>query len=256
MKKSKKIILAILIVIIVILALVLITFIPTLNLKTKDMLTYESQHFVIYYEKQDENVVKDISNQLNDGYNKIFEAININTTYKTEVYVYKNIYELHVKKYGLLGMLFGPKWYIGDNIENKVIIVSPNNPGPEHSYSSIIDATLHEYVHTLMWNINPNLSKFLNEGMAGYISGNTKPGYKFQTLPNFSDTKISNPITFGNEGMYPVSYTYIEYLDENYGMEKVLELVSTGDYNKTFSRSEEDMFNEWIEFLQLNYFNM
>lgn len=256
MKKTKKVLLIILAVILSLVAILILTFIPTYNLKTKDMLKYETDHFVIFYEKQDENVLKDISAKLNEGYNKIFETINLDTTYKTEVYVYKNIDELHVKKYGLLGMVFGPDWYIGDNIENKVIIVSPNSPGPKHSYNSIVDAALHEYVHTLMWNINPNLSKFLNEGMAGYISGNCKPQYKFQTLPKFSDTQISNPITFGNTGMYQMSYTYIEYLDENYGMERVMKLISTGDYNKTFNRSEEDMFNEWIEFLELNYFNI
>lgn len=256
MKKSKKIILIVLTIILTIAAVLLITFIPTFNLKTKDMLTYESDHFVIFYEKQDENVLKDISAKLNEGYNKISETAKISADYKTEVYIYKNIDELHVKKYGLLGLVFGPKWYIGDNVENKVIIVSPNSPGSEHTYNSIVDATLHEYVHTLMWNINPNLSKFLNEGMAGYISGNTKPNYNFQTLPTFDDTKISNPITFGNTGMYQMSYTYIEYLDENYGMERVLQLISTGDYDKTFIRSEEEMFNEWIEFLKLNYLNM
>jgi hypothetical protein len=256
MKKSKKIILIILAIILSIAAILLITFIPTFNLKTNDMLTFESDHFVIFYEKQDENVLKDISAKLNEGYNKISETAKISADYKTKVYIYKNIDELHVKKYGFLGLFFGPKWYIGDNVQNKVIIVSPNSPGPEHTYDSIVDATLHEYVHTLMWNINPNLSKFLNEGMAGYISGNTKPEYKLQTLPNFSDTKISNPITFGNTGMYQMSYTYIEYLDENYGMERTMQLISTGDYNKTFNRSEEEMFNEWIEFLKLNYFNM
>ncbi len=241
------------IVIVVICLIVLTTFIPTFNLKSSTMLKYESSNFSIFYEKEDENAVKDIAEKLNSGYSKISESISLTPTYKTEIYVYRNIDEFHIKKYGLLGKIFGPKWYIGDNVENKVIIVSPNNPGTEHDYNSIVDATLHEYVHTLMWNINPKLSKFLNEGMAGYISGNTKSNYIFKSLPNFNDTKISNPIEFGNSGLYPISYTYIEFLDITYGMDKVLELISSTDYNKTFNKSEEEIFNEWIDFLKTNY---
>lgn len=170
------------------------------------MVAITKKHFIIYYEKQDENAAIDISNRLQKGYDLISNTINISPDYKTKVYIYINISEFHMKKYGLLGRIFGPEWYIGDNIKNKVIIVSPNSPGKQHNYEDVADAALHEYVYTLMWNINPKLFKFLNEGMTGYIFGNTKPDFNFNHIPSYEDTKKTNPITFGNSDVYPISY--------------------------------------------------
>lgn len=233
----------------------LISLIPTFNLKTSTMLELPNDHFEIYYEKQDENAATDIGNRLQKGYDIISKSIKLNPQYKTEVYVYSNLKEFHTKKYGLIGLLIAPDWYIGDNIENKVIIVSPNSPGKQHTYESIASAASHEYVHTLMWNINPGLSKLLNEGMAGYVSGNTKPDYKFDSLPEYNDTHITNPITFGNRGMYQISYTYIEFLDKTYGMDRVMQLIQNNDYSGTFGKSEKEVYDDWIKYFYMNYYN-
>jgi len=250
MKKKYKILLGVLIGLIVI---VLINFIPTLSLQTKDMMSMEKSHFIIYYEKNDENAAVDISNKLEKGYSLVANSISVSPDYKTKVYIYNGLDKFHMKKYGLLGKIVGPEWYIGDNIKNKVIIVSPNSPGKQHNYEDTTDAALHEYIHTLMWSINPKLSKFLNEGMAGYVSGNAKPSLKFNYIPAYEDTKITNPITFGNHNMYPISYTYIEFLDKTYGMEKVLKLIKTEDYSQTFGKTEKEIYEEWITFFKSSY---
>lgn len=236
--------------------LILLSFIPVLQLKTAGMAALEQEHFTIYYEKQDENAAADIAGRLQKGYDRISQSIRLRSDYKTEVYIYGTQKELHMKKYGLLGLLFGPDWYIGDNIGNKVIIVSPNSPGKQHDYESVADAALHEYVHTLMWSLNPKLSKFLNEGMAGYVSGNTRPQYKFNRLPKYEDTKISNPITFGNSGLYPLSYTYIEFLDKTYGMSKTLELMRAQDYKAVLGKSDRKVFDDWLKYIKKNYSNI
>jgi len=217
------------------------------------MVELNNENFIIYYEKKDENAAIDISKRLKKGYEFISNEIDMSPDYKTEVYIYKNLEEFHTKKYGFIGKFFAPEWYIGDNIKNKVIIVSPNSPGKQHGYEDTADAALHEYVHTLMWNINPKLSKFLNEGMAGYVSGNTRPLYKLGSIPSYEGTKISNPIEFGNSNMYPISYTYIEFLHKTYGLNKVMELVKTENYNEVFAKSEEEIYNDWIEFYKATY---
>lgn len=250
MKKRTK---TILICLAALVSIVFLSFIPALNLKASGMKAVAKDHFTVYYEEQDEAAAMDISNRLQKGYDIISKATNISPGYKTDVYIYSSIREFHMKKYGLLGLLIAPDWYIGDNIKNKVIITSPNSPGKQNNYESVANAALHEYVHTLMWNINPKLSKFLNEGMAGYVSGNTKPNYKFSTLPAYEDTKITNSVDFGNKGMYEVSYTYIEYVDKTYGMEKLIQLVTTHDYENTLGKHEKEIYEAWVEFLKANY---
>lgn len=81
---------------------ILLTFIPTLNLKTKNMITIQNEHFIIYYEKRDENAAIDISSRLEKDYNLVFNSINISPDYKTEVYIYSNFNKCLVKYYPLL----------------------------------------------------------------------------------------------------------------------------------------------------------
>ncbi len=77
--------------------IILLTFIPTLNLKTTNMVELTNEHFIIFYEKQDEDAAIDISNRLQKGYSYISESAGISSKYKTEVYLYNNQNKLHMK---------------------------------------------------------------------------------------------------------------------------------------------------------------
>lgn len=48
------------------------------------------------------------------------------------------------------------------------------------------------------------------------------------------------------------THTYIEYLDVTYGWDSVLKLLKTEDYQECFGKSQQDIYNEWVEFL-INY---
>ncbi|MDN5277143.1 MAG: hypothetical protein PWR01_1108 [Clostridiales bacterium] len=251
MQKKAKILL---IIIMALIFMLIITFLPTFNLKTNKMIFKETDNFVFYYEKQDENAALDMAEILEKTYKKINSAMNFNRTEKTEIYIYPNLQTFQTKKYGYLGRILGPEWYIGDNIKDKVIIVSPLNPGPVHDYNSVVQAVVHEYVHTVIYQINKKTPKFLNEGLAGYLSGNTKPDYPLENIPDIEDTRISNPIKFGNKGLYAFSYTYIEFLDKNYGMNKIMDLIKNPSaYEEIFGVSEEDIYKQWTQYLKDNY---
>lgn len=234
---------------------ILLTFIPILNYKTKNMLKYESDHFVMYYEPEDKNVVDVVSVKLNEGHNKIAGVTDLSSKERTDIYMYKYIEVFHIKRYGILFDRIAKDWYISDHSDNVVVTTSPYSPGKNKDYQSVVNSIVHEYINTVMDYVNPKLSKFLNEGVAGYVSGDSRPVYPFTRIPTFSDTKISNENSFANTGLYEVSYTYMEYLDKEYGMGKIMELVKTGNYQNTFNKSEEDIYNEWIKFIESKYVN-
>jgi hypothetical protein len=50
-----------------------------------------------------------------------------------------------------------------------------------------------------------------------------------------------------------LAHTYIEYIDTQYGWDKVLELIKSEDYEAVFGKTEKDIYNEWVEYIQ-NYF--
>lgn len=123
------------------------------------MISKETEAFIIYYETQDEEAVQDIADILEKTYKKINSEMKFNRTEKTKIYVYPDQKTFQTKKYGNICRIIGPKWYIGDNVKDKVTIVSPLNPGPAHDYDSIVQAVVHEYVHTVVYHINKKTPK-------------------------------------------------------------------------------------------------
>ncbi|MCK9860976.1 hypothetical protein CFI03_020635 [Paenibacillus sp. ATY16] len=50
-------------------------------------------------------------------------------------------------------------------------ITSPLNPGPEHTYQSILKSTVHLFTIWLVKDINPLAPKWLYQGIGGYEAG-------------------------------------------------------------------------------------
>lgn len=51
----------------------------------------------------------------------------------------------------------------------------------------------------------------------------------------------------------PLPNTYIEYIDKKYGWEKLMEIIKTEDYEMVFGKSDEDIYNEWVDYIK-NYY--
>ncbi len=90
--------------------------------------------------------------------------------------------------------------------------------------------------------------------MAGYLS-NQVPQYTInsESIPNMEQMQTSSPVEFANMDGYPLSYTYIEYLNNTYGWESVLYLARSNDFVETFGVEENEIYKGWAEYLQVNY---
>lgn len=117
------------------------------------------------------------------------------------VFIYDSQKTMQEKKYGLIGPMLGLDWYVGDNIGTDVILTSPANPGPAHTYE---------------------------------------------------DTLTRNPIRFSDCGGYTFAYTYIQYLEETYGWDKVLQIIETEDYEIVFDKTQKEIYVEWVKYIR-NY---
>lgn len=163
---------------------------------------------------------------------------------------------MQMKKYGFIGPLLGLDWYIGDNIGTNVILTSPANHGPVHDYNYIKYAVLHEIVHAYISVENPQIELWLTEGVALYLT-NGEPFYKeyldSMSIPTYADTKTKNPIKFANCGGYKFAHTYIEYLEDTYGWDKVCELLISGNYEDTFYKTKEVVYTDWVAYIKDYY---
>ncbi|QOY35518.1 hypothetical protein AWH56_023010 [Anaerobacillus isosaccharinicus] len=243
-------------VILIVVLLVVIQIYPMLNVHTNEMVREETGNFILYFEEVDRAVASEIGELLNTKRGGINHKLSFEGTEMTEVYIYPDQNTLHGKKYGMIGRLIGPKWYIGDNIGKKVLLVSPNNPGPEHSSESVVTAVVHEYVHTVVYQINRKTPKWIDEGLAVYLAGQ-KPmadSISKNPVPSFKKVKTNNPITFGNIGGYEYSYTYMRFIDSQFGLEAVGQFLRNElDYEAAFGYTEEELYDMWLVYLEKVY---
>lgn len=253
--KTKKRILIILIGTGFLLVGIIINFIPTWNLKTKDMNVLSGDWINVYYETEKE-AAKDVFTYANAKTASIAKKLGFSEKQNVNVYIYDYQNTMQTKKYGYVAPLLGLDWYIGDNIGTNVILTSPANPGKVHDYDNNKYAVLHEIVHAYVSVINQEVDLWLTEGMALYLS-NGEPFYKanleYFAIPTYNDTLSNNPLTFSNCDGYTFAHTYIEYLDKTYGWDKVLKLIKSENYEECFDKSKKEIYEEWVHYIE-NYY--
>lgn len=253
--KIKKCILIILIGAGVLLAGIIINFIPTWNLKTTDMNVLNGDWLNVYYETE-KDAAEDVFAYADAKTASIAEKLGFYEKQTVNVYIYDCQNTMQTKKYGYIAPLLGLDWYIGDNIGTDVILTSPANPGEVHDYDNNKHAVLHEIVHAYVSVMNKDVDLWLTEGVALYLS-NGEPFYKadlaYLSIPAYKDTTSNHPLTFSNCGGYTFAHTYIEYLEQTYGWDKVLKLIQTENYEECFERSRKEIYEEWVHYIE-NYY--
>lgn len=235
--------------------LLFINFIPALQLKEPHMRCYNGSYVKVYYERQ-KDAAKDVFLLTEAKAPELIKTLDIKPGQKIKIYIYDNQKTMQCKKYGYLALFLHLDWYIGDNIRTKVILTSPANPGKVHTYEENKQAVLHEMVHAYISTINPDIRLWLTEGMALYLA-NREPFYKAylkeMKVPDFKATRTGNPVKFSNMGGYTFSSTYIEYLKQEYGWDRVKKLIKTEDWEKALGKSEKEIYQDWVQYL-MNYY--
>lgn len=251
-KKALKMIFVILGIVVVLWS---INFLPTFHLKTKDMDCFEGKWIDVYYQQEGE-AAYDVFQYADTQIEAVANKLGYSEKQDINIYIYDTQSMMQAKKYGYLGPLLGLDWYIGDNIGTNVILTSPANPGTVHSYDDVKYAVLHEIIHAYISVIKPDIHLWLTEGTALYLSNGNEfyqEYLNYTSIPTFRDTCTRNPLIFSKCGGYIFASTYIEYIDVTYGWNNVLKLIETEDYMKCFEKSQNEIYDEWVLYLE-NYY--
>lgn len=242
----------ILIIVSCIVVLAIIQTLPVFFPKSIGSKSIIDKNILLYYQSGDEKGAKEVFDLLKDKSKEIRTKMNFKSDIPTKVYLYKSQKRLAIREAGFITLTFAPSWYIGDSHNGNIMMVSPYTPVKSHNHDSILNATLHELVHSIVYQINPKLSYFFDNGLATYLS-QQKPDEKIMssmTVPTLKDMHTENGLKFGNMGGYSFSYKYIEYLDKTFGWEKVVAYASgKGDYKEIFEKSEEDIYKDWCQYI-------
>lgn len=231
------------------LLLALINFIPAFRLNTGNMNVLSGHWVNVCYENEQDAAV-DTFELADARAAELADLLGVSGKPDINIYIYDNQSTMQTKKYGLIAPLLGLDWYIGDNIGTNVILTSPANPGKVHDYDNNKQAVLHEMVHAFNSVINPSMTYWVDNGLAGYLSEQVPSSEWLQNrmVPTLEQTRVGGlfaPVTFADFDGYDYSYLYIDYLVRTYSWDSVREFAATGDFKKSFGRNEKEIYDEW-----------
>lgn len=215
----------------------------------------ENDSFILYYQRGDEIGASEVFDLINEKADEIHEQMNFTKESPTKVYLYGSQRQLAIREAGLITLAFAPPWHIGDSHNGNIMLVSPYAPVKVHTHNSIMAAALHEMVHSIVYQVNGDLSYFWDNGLATYIAGQKPEEGMVQAMaaPSIQDMHTENGLKFGNMGGYAFSYSYIEYLDKTYGWQKVIDFASAkGNYEKIFNKTEKEIYDDWRKYIKNN----
>jgi len=239
--------------IIIIVTLVILQTLPVFILKPVGSKSMKNEFINLYYHPDEEKGAKEVFNLLVQKSDEIYQKMNFQKTEPIDVYIYKTQKQLALREAGFITLLFAPKWHIGDSHNGNIMMVSPYTPVKVHTHDSILTATLHELVHAINYRINKEISYFWDNSLATYLAGQVPKEieYKHVDIPSIEDMQTKNGLKFGNMGGYAFSYKYIEFLDKNYGWDKVIAFAKgDGDYIEVFKKSEAEIYDQWCTYLK------
>ncbi|WP_028611306.1 RNA polymerase sigma factor [Paenibacillus harenae] len=202
-----------------------------------------------------QKVHHDLFEELKNNVETISSKFNHRPSRKTIIEIYPDLPTFHQA----VGEANAPNWFMG-TYEGRILkIVSPLNPGPEHTYPSILKSTVHLFTMWLISDINPLSPKWLRQGIGGYEAKQMTPEFIKNTtadaiqnldIPSFQQL---NNDTWDFETMkgFQFSYLIVEFIVEKYGLDALNKVIrNPHDFNGIFKRSELELHEQWIGHLK------
>lgn len=203
---------------------------------------HETAHFTIYYKQLKPSTLDDMEQALEGNYQRSSDFFKVYKA-KTKIVIYDNVDEFQLKAYGLAYSWYLKDWSVGGASKDEIYMTSPESPDESHSYESMLEILTHEYVHTQIWQLNPDTDIWIDEGFAVYFAKQKRDIHR--EMPSFEIMQVQDGNAFGDAGGYLFGYYYIEYLFDNYLPEQLLELVKTGDFEQSLGKSKKQIYEEW-----------
>ncbi len=223
----------------------------------------ETRHFTFYAARGAEAAVPLLAKELEANYDRITDDLQMTPAGKFPFYVYADIDSYHQA----IGEPNAPANSIGSAHGTTISLLSPLNPSGGLDTQAILTAGVHEFTHALVNEINGSLDKnnysipiWLNEGLAGYESGQMTPDWRARLVKLVADEAIPSihddlvPERYYQVKGLPFSITLVEYLVKQYGYAKIIEIIKTpGQLEAILGTSTPALDASWREYLHKQY---
>ena len=220
----------------------------------------ESRHFRFHSTQGDIKVLDSLATTLENNYSRITNRLGVQIDEKINVKVFPDVKSFHAA----INQPGSPDWVVGVMDDSGLMMVSPLNPGSVHTYESLMQVIVHEFVHLAVSHAMrekgvTEIPRWLNEGYAMYESGqlndlvrkSVKSTMNHTAPPTWSQLNNVPIGEFGSMNGYGFSATIVEFLANTYGIDKLALLVSdAGKIELIYCMPRDTLEKQWVMYLK------
>ena len=224
-------------------------------------LAKESPHFKFYSTGGDIKVLDSLAITLENNYSGITNHLGVKIDKKINVKVFPDVKSFHAA----INYPDAPDWVVGTCYGDVLMMVSPLNPGSVHTYASLMQVIVHEFVHIAVSYACGDkgvtvLPRWLSEGYSQYEAGQINDHIRkiiatsviAKAPPTWKQLDTLSVMEFGSMNGFGLSVTIVEFLVVTYGIDKLVLLIKEPEKFETiYGLSESDMEKQWIHYLKL-----
>lgn len=224
------------------------------NENHKDNRIHKTEHFEFHFTSLDEANIEAIADSLEYNYDYILNSLQSDSMPKVQVNFYTTIEDLKLAVKDVEPNL--PDFAIGlaTNVA-EIHLLSPNHPNLDFQY--MVKNTIHEFVHCVSYNINPNIAnnpRWLWEAVAQYESGQVYSPTMFDYLVAHHPPTIDKLNLFTNTYIYEVGGFIAEFLVHTHGEPILHTLIeNNGDIETSLGMTEQELTEAWFDFAKEKY---
>ena len=149
-------------------------------------------------------------------------------------------------------LVFSQRWTGGVAFTDYYTILIAASPGDQgYGRRTVAHELMHLVVHQLAFNCWSDLPRWLDEGLASWAEGDLDPGQQQMLDEAISEDKLLSLDSLSGDFSahadraslsYAQSYSVVDFLIEEYGREKVLELLAVFREGATYDGALEQVF--------------
>jgi len=229
-------------------------------MKIKNMISIVSAHDVQgnaseHKENGTNKVHEDLFKELQGSVEQITSKYKHTPTQKIILEIYPDLPTFHQA----VGEKDAPNWFMGTFSGNIIKIVSPLDPGPEHTYQSILRSTVHLFSMWLIQDINAAAPKWMRQGVGGYEAGFMTRDYIEDSIRELVEQdkfplweELNNDSwDFATMQGFQFSYKIIEFIISEYGQDHLNQLIRNLEgFQTIFNCTQLELHEQWAQYLK------
>ncbi|MGE0207290.1 MAG: hypothetical protein AB7R69_05585 [Candidatus Babeliales bacterium] len=217
----------------------------------------ETDHFKIYCTDVDCAVADNIL----DEAEVFFEQLTSDFNHKFEgSKILFNIYPDLVSFHKAIAWDAAPDWVVAFHDKNSTTMCSPLNPGPHHSYASLMKSSKNGLVQFFIHDTfkGQTIPRWLYQGVTLYKTNYYSDQsinelfYEDGSLPLFEQLEnVEDTLAFDKLNGFSASFWMVRFLNERWGWNTILGLLENySNFEAILGITKKEFGEHWIEFIK------